>query len=219
MWDGKADKTLHTLAVDPVTRAGAASFRSDGKQLAVAFGIGGPPPRPAGVPPPNAHVLVFDVATGKRVERVEYTPSPQPEPFTAAALAPDGKTAAVAGGIFPTIDPGTSRRPSQVWLWDAATRKVREPVGVLAPLRRALTVGLRYLPDGRHMIAAGNYGVRLWDVETDKLYESPEVAAPDGGDVRASFTPVPGGVVYVATVARKGTVQVWKVTSPPARKP
>ncbi|MBM3982533.1 MAG: hypothetical protein FJ304_20130 [Planctomycetes bacterium] len=154
------------------------------------------------MPPDPAHILLFDTATGKRTARIDGFQ-------WCSAIAPDGKTVAVARDYHMTP---TNRSP--IAFWDAETNRIRYPVKLPKPFVNRTIHALHYLPDGRHLVVVGSFGVRLWDLQTENWVEhdnAPEARL--GENAQVSFTPIPDGVL-IATLTTDGIAQVWKVTAP-----
>ena len=195
LWDWKAKKALHPLDTGTANRIENPAFRADGKQVAVRI---------------DRQILLFDTATGKRAATIEPV-------NWCAAVAPDGRTVAVAGDSL--VDDHTARNHSRVGFWDAKTGRIGFPVRSHAAFMREWCYGLSYLPNGRHLVLVGSAGLLIWDVTAEVLVETgKEAAVPLGRGTVVSFTPTTDGV-YVAAITKTGVIHVWKVTPPPAKKP
>jgi RNA polymerase sigma factor (sigma-70 family) len=152
------------------------AFAPDGKTVVSGDGI--EEPVISGAALPDGTVVVWDVATGKPVRRLEAKAGP----VQTVAFAPDGELLASAGNAEATIH-----------LWDAPTgqivRKLQPPPDPLVP--RGLAEGVRQIvfsPDGRTLATVTMYRypsnmrplpkpddrpdgitVRLWEVATGEV--------------------------------------------------
>jgi eukaryotic-like serine/threonine-protein kinase len=174
----------------------------------VALGSGGATALIAG----ETGARLIDVATGRSLSPADLRYAGQ---ATAAALSPDGTTAAVAECSINTGANGPALGAMKIWFWDAADGK---PTGTPIKLGSAAPAPadgfaqvihtLAFSPDARTVVAGNAVGAaRRWDVASGKEIEPALV--------------IPGAIVAIAyspdgkTVAVSGTRQVrlWDATS------
>jgi RNA polymerase sigma factor (sigma-70 family) len=147
---------------------------------------------PAGVRV-GSQIHLYDVASGKELPATVGLP----EPASAAALTPDGKTLATTCGLFTTFG-------SSIELWDATTGEQRRRL-------EGSGIGARYLsfsPDGRTLFFTsdgGDANSYLWDVATGRQLQ--KYAA---GNRSASFC-------FLASSPDWKRLAVWKQDHDQAR--
>jgi hypothetical protein len=164
----------------------ATAFTPDGKHV-VGAGRGGPGGSEANP------VAVWDVATQKRRSLDEDA---NDTPFTALAVAPDGKTLALAAGY------GRRKEALDVVFWDLASGdEVRRLKGLveLAPGRfptAAVIEGMAYSPDGRTLALVLEGRVLLVEVASGKLRADLPFATGIEGRTINFRTPMGGAVAF-----------------------
>jgi WD40 repeat protein len=144
LWDWRKGKEVRSMvAAEPFVDQGV--FSPDGKLAATT----------------KSYVIeVWDVATGKRVNRIHCDDAPRDQShwvahFSTLAFSPDGKTLA-SGGRGAQLD---------VLLWELESGKAVAPAFV-KPAGSVTT--MFYTPDGRGLVWAGRNGMRVWNVKADK---------------------------------------------------
>ncbi len=192
IWNVTTDKELHRLPV-PQNEYANVALSADGKQLAswgAHFDPGAKnPPDPD--TDPNRVVTFWDVTTGKEQAKFRvagFSPA-------SVTFAPDGRTAAVAGGTgsIDLVDPKTGASK------------------LLLLGRSRMGRGLSFGPDGATLAASADDGaVQRWKVAdgTRLSTTEPPVAGVQNVGVRAV-----SAEVSVAWGTRGSTVVVWEVPS------
>ena len=130
-------------------------------------------------------VRVWDLATEEVVARFEG----HGEPVVCVAYSPDGRRLASWG-----LD-------THIRVWDAATGQEQLR---LARNLHCVVQSLLFHPDGRHLVSAGSYGRRVWDLQTGK----PERTFEGINSATFMATLSPDGHRLVFAGCDK-TVQVW----------
>jgi WD40 repeat protein/serine/threonine protein kinase len=146
------------------------------------------------------HSLAWDAATGKQIRQIVLSRQP---PYWTTAFSPDGKRIA---GVPREGDEG-------LVIWDAATRRVERELR--APKGQLLR-GVSWSPDGKRVAAAGNDGVRVWEVATGRETLHKKDAGAGGGlawspDGRAwiVYGGIPGrDTRFIVSVAEGATLQL-----------
>lgn len=184
------------------------AFSPDGK-LIVA-------PGPGGRRPGNA-LLVFDVASGKELRKIELSQS-----ITSMAFSPDGRTLA------------TENADRTITLWEIASGKKRVALGNPASKQPRQTnativtavfdndgadfgsnepagpIGLAFSPDGRALAVRGaDRSIRVWDVSAGK-----EVGRFKGHSGRIETVAFAPDGQTLASGASDTTLLIWDAASP-----
>jgi WD40 repeat protein/HEAT repeat protein len=154
-------------------------FTPDGKQLLTAD--------PSGL-------RLRDLATGKVVR--EFTG--QQHPVTAAALSPDGKRAASAGGF------ALGRSFWEVILWDTGTGR---PVRTFAADHEGVSA-VAFSPDGKWVATSGGGTVRLWTADGTKEVHRWALTKDQAGGKGAGLAFSPDGKQLAAGAA---ATMIWNV--------
>jgi WD40 repeat protein len=112
-------------------------------------------------------------------------------------FSPDGARVVSGGGLV--------SRDWRVRVWDASTgREIRSYEG-----HRASVVGVRFRPDGRHVVSASvDAMVRVWDATTGRDVAPPIVVSPPPPAAGASGAIRPDGR-ELANGATDGKVRLW----------
>jgi WD40 repeat protein len=214
VWDATGDPEAGTIAGTGAHLA----FSPDGKHVAALFVVKRYP----------QGVKLWDAAT--RVEHAALLP----DATNAVAYSRDGKRlAAVRTGLLRLWDPGAQRfltemdtraavhdlcfspdgaslaltltNDNRIPVWDVATGKVR--LTITGPTRNVRRV--RYSPDGRLLLAAGDdRAARLWDATTGAL-----VRVLEGDDGQVDDADFSNDGRLVATVTRKQAIHLWDAAS------
>jgi WD40 repeat protein len=206
LWDAATGKELRRERRRDRTFQ-AAVFASDGSVLVAAGSDGA--------------VRLWDVATGRQLRLLgkpqpPAPPGTQPRPaLTAVALAPDGRTVAVASG-GPGIATFTGNTiyfgqplgvSSAVQLWEVATAKERGqvifdrgagggpylfstgtfPGGYVNPMGNPVSK-LVFSPDGRKLVIISNNAVQVWGLAANRELHRLERQAL-GGSSATGFSP------------------------------
>jgi WD40 repeat protein len=132
---------------------------------------------------------LLDVQTGK-----SFGPSiPDSAGVSSLTFSPDGKTLAAADG------------ETNVWLWEAATRKrVRNVRAYQGPVR-----AVAFSPDGK-LLATGDAGtVRLWDAATGEPIR--KMRRHQGSVTTFAFSP--DGKVLASGADEDATIRLWEVAT------
>jgi len=214
---------------DPATSSpfGAVEF-SEGEPLVLTFSQSGRLLLAAGGKPvQNGSVVLFDVATGKRLASV----ADEPDAIIAADISPDEKLVAIGltsrlvklystedGSLVTTIDKhtdwvtavafspdgkylATADRIGNIHLWDGATG------GVILPLseHKASVRALSWRSDSAVVASCGEDGLVVWwDVKDGWPLET-KPNAHAGGTLDCRF----GASGELATCGRDGRVKIW----------
>jgi WD40 repeat protein len=181
----RSEADTDRLPPGAVRRLGTVRFRHGVGNTDVAFAPGGKLLLSVTL----GTVRFWHVATGKEVA----TPAALPRGNTAcAALSPDGATLALGE------DDGTVRLCERTT--GREVRTLRGPAGVV--------LTLAFAPDGRHVMAAGNFDTQLslWDTSTGALRRR----FPTTREKCLAFSP---GGKLLATCPDSGVVQLWDLTA------
>jgi len=165
LWDTATGKELPRLPAAKRQTGHALAFSPDGKQLAsAADGPSDPKGKPLGAP----EILVWDVASGKRLHAFggfSYARS--------VAFSPDGKALAGGGGIDPSLDGKTGADLGVVFLWDLASgtrsHRLEWDGSVAGTIAHAVCFGR----DGTTILAGCGAGViQCFNLRTSKRQRS-----------------------------------------------
>jgi RNA polymerase sigma factor (sigma-70 family) len=156
LWDAGAARELRRFT-DPDHFAWSVAFWRDGRKLLVGC---------------FSSVQIWDLTTNQRLRTLAVPGGAA----VRAALSPDGKTVAAAGG----------QEGYRLRLWDADTGRERCPLeGHEAPVRF-----LAFTPDGKGAVtAAEDDTVRLWDIATARVVRTLPVYSRYRGGCALALSP------------------------------
>jgi WD40 repeat protein len=139
-------------------------------------------------------VRLWDAATADAW--VESAVHEEPEPVTAVAFSPSGRTILTRSG-------------DTVRLWETGTWK---PIG--EPMRHSDPVSVSlFSPDGRVVLTAGSdKAIHLWDASTSKPLGEP--LSHPGGIFYAAFRPDSRMLASVSSEDKGDVVRLWRVMPP-----
>jgi WD40 repeat protein len=184
-WDVRTRKKLAKLAVEvwPHPVRAFHCLSRDGKVLFVAPRYGA------------SHVRAIDTHTGKEL----ISPRGHVAPLNAAAVSPDGRTAASAG------------EDGAVKLWNLATGQVRHSLNA----HTDAVYGLAFSPDGKLVASGSRDGtIALWDVARGAVVHAMLGNSRSFSRIRFS----PDGKT-LASGGDNGTIKLFDVASGQERSP
>ncbi|MFF2543155.1 hypothetical protein ACFVUY_11400 [Kitasatospora sp. NPDC058063] len=172
---------------------GPVAFSADGRRLATSNGI--------------SNSLLWDLADPRRPTRLGSPRTGAPQPASALAFSPDGRTLALGS-------PAAGGTGGAIWLTDVTDPGRPVPLG--RPLGGPATSvsALAYGPDGRFLVALGDEGrLFLWDVA------DPLAPAPLGPPLAVPSRTLTGLALSrdghtLAAGDTTGGVHRWDVTDP-----
>lgn len=177
IWEGKTGKLIKTLS--PGKKVGLFEFCPKGKLIAV---IAGEDPGSFFKP---AEVLVFEVASGKLIKKIEGFS----KGLEALSFGPDGKYLV------------TGDRTSKASLWEIPSWKLAKSFED----HKYWVSHASFSPNGKYLLVSSADELILWDIASGEKIKS-AVAAGQG---LTSVVFSPDGRV-IATTSTDNTVKLWK---------